>query len=116
LQVWYENGGNKHGSIRPFSPSTASSPCYDAQAAYMAACAAETQVFGATNCTHYQFPSLETEPFRLFVDSQGFTRINSTTDPSAPLFYPAVNFTGGDRLAGSNYIGQHIVDWIVKGV
>ena len=82
----------------------------------MAACAAETQVFGATNCTHYQFPSLETEPFRLFVDSQGFTRINSTTDPSAPLFYPAVNFTGGDRLAGSDYIGQHIVDWIVKGV
>ena len=111
-QVWYDNGGKNFGAYRPFSPTTATSCMYDAQAMFQASML-------AMNSTDTQQAQCDTMPFmemqglKIIVNDTGFTVNDTMPNNNIEMNYEAINYNGGEHN-GSYPLGEYIANTLAN--
>ena len=107
-QVWYENGGKGFGAYRPYSPTTATSCMYDAQAMFQASVLAmNTSNTQQGKCDN--MPFMEMQPLRVIVNDTGYTINDTMPNNNIDINYEAINYIGGQHN-GSYPLGEYIAN------
>ena len=107
-EAWYENGGKNGGAYRPFSPTTATSCMYDAQAMWMASMIAENTTDGQPGKCD-TMPYMKMEGLRIVVNDSGYTVDDPTPNSQIQMNFEAISWNDGDEN-GTYALGQYIAD------
>ena len=107
-QVWYDNGGKNGGAYRPFSPTTATSCMYDAQAMFMASIIAENST-NDEQAGCQQLPFMQMQSSRIIVNDSGYTVNDTYNDDNIQLVYESIIWNDGEEN-GTYPLGQYIAN------
>ena len=110
-QVWYDNGADLYkgiGAYRPYSPTTATSIMYDAQAMFQASVLAmNTTDTEQGKCD--VMPWMVMQGLRIVVNKSGYTVNDTIPNNGIEMNYEAISYTGGEDN-GTYFLGQYIAN------